>query len=120
MVTAMFRYSYNALAYFGETIEKSIERTARYGYDAIELMGEPQEYDTRKVKRACGDAGIVVSSICSVYWGEERDFANTDKLNREKTLNYTKSVIDLAAAVGASIVTIAPRDRKSTRLNSSH
>jgi hypothetical protein len=33
-------YSYDALVYFGEDIEKSVTRVAKLGYDAIELAGE--------------------------------------------------------------------------------
>ena len=35
----MFKYSYDALVYYGEKAKDSIERCARYGYDAIELCG---------------------------------------------------------------------------------
>ena len=54
---ARFRYSYDALVYFGEDISDSIERVARLGYDAIELVGEPQQLDSAKIKRLTADAG---------------------------------------------------------------
>jgi len=37
----MFKYSYDSLVYFGEPVDRSIARLARFGYDAIELVGEP-------------------------------------------------------------------------------
>jgi hypothetical protein len=37
----MFKYSYDSLVYYGEPVDWSIARLARFGYDAIELVGEP-------------------------------------------------------------------------------
>lgn len=49
----MFKYSYNSLVYYGEKVKESVERVARSGYDAIELYGEPDEYDTAEVRKLC-------------------------------------------------------------------
>ena len=59
-----FKYSYNALVYYGEDIARSIDRVARFGYDAIEVVGEPEQFDARRIKALTRDAGIQVSSIC--------------------------------------------------------
>jgi hypothetical protein len=40
-----FKYSYNAIVYYQEDIAKGIDRVARYGYDAIELVGEPATHN---------------------------------------------------------------------------
>ena len=61
----MFKYSYDSLVYFGEPVDRSIARLARFGYDAIELIGEPDKYDTKEVTKLVGDHDIKVSSICS-------------------------------------------------------
>ncbi|MBB5755169.1 sugar phosphate isomerase/epimerase family protein [Prosthecomicrobium pneumaticum] len=104
----MFRYSYDALVYFGEDISESIKRVARYGYDAIELVGEPDTQDGAAIRRQCEDAGIGVSSICSIYTGEARDLTNKSAENRRKAVDYSKRVADLAAASGAPIMIVAP------------
>lgn len=54
------RYAYNSFSYYGEEMERSIERVAGLGYDAIELVGEASGSAPR---RAARDAGIAVSSI---------------------------------------------------------
>ena len=72
-----FRYAYNSFSYYGEEIERSIERVARFGYDAIELVGEPAQYDAARVRELAADAGIAVSSISSMYTAE-RDLCNPD------------------------------------------
>ena len=104
----MFKYSYDALVYFGEDVNKSIERVAQYGYDAIELIGEPNQYDTDEVNRLCKEHSVSVSSICSIYTGEARDLVSTSEENRRKAVAYTKSVADLASAVGAPVMIVAP------------
>ena len=40
-----FRYAYTSFSYYGEPIERSIERVARFGYDATEPAGEPDPSD---------------------------------------------------------------------------
>lgn len=104
----MFKYSYDALVYAGEPIEKSIRRVARFGYDAIELVGEPDQHDTAEVRRLCDSEGIVVSSICSIFFGEDRDLVHMDSAQRKKGVGYAKSVIDFAAEVGARTINLAP------------
>lgn len=104
----MFKYSYDALVYYGEDIRTGIERVAKSGYDAIELIGEPDQYDTDEVKKLCEEHGIGVSSICSIYTGAERDLVSTSEENRRKAVAYTKSIADFAAAVGAPVIIVAP------------
>jgi sugar phosphate isomerase/epimerase len=104
----MFQYSYDALVYFGEDISESIKRVARFGYNAIELVGEPDTNDGHAIRRQCADANIKVSSICSIYTGEGRDLTNKSKDNRGKAVDYSKRVADLAAASGAAVMIVAP------------
>lgn len=102
-----FRYSYNSLVYYGEDVSRSVERLARLGYDAIELVGEPGDYDARRVGRLVREAGLSVSSICSIYTGE-RDLVHPDAAVRERALGYVREVADFAAAVEARTMIIAP------------
>jgi sugar phosphate isomerase/epimerase len=102
-----FRYAYNSFSYYGEEIGRSIERVARLGYDAIELVGEPDQYDAPRVRTLAADAGIAVSSISSMYTAE-RDLCNPDSGRRRKAVDYVRAVADLAAATGASTIIVAP------------
>ena len=103
----MFKYSYDALVYYGEKAKDSIERCARYGYDAIELCGEPEYYDVKEVNQLCRDNKIKVSSICSVY-NEDRDLAHPDPGMREQALEYVKKVVDFAASIDCQMVIANP------------
>ena len=104
----MFKYSYNTIVYYQEDVATGVDRVARYGYDGIELVGEPDHYDTKQVRRLVDDAGIAVSSICSIYTGDERDLSNPDASMRNKAIDYVKSVADLAAGVGAPVIIASP------------
>lgn len=103
----MFKYSFDSLVYFGEDVSKSFDRVAKFGYDAIELVGEPNAYDTKRVRGLVNDYGITVSSICSIY-NHERDLAHPDAAKRRKAVDYVKSVADMSAEVGAPIMIVAP------------
>jgi sugar phosphate isomerase/epimerase len=103
----MFKYSYNSLVYYGEDVRSSIERVAKYGYDAIELVGEPQDYDTTEVRRLCEEKNISVSSICSIYTSG-RDLASPDPAIRKDAVDYVKRVADFSAEVGSPVMIVAP------------
>jgi len=103
----MFKYSYDALVYYGEDVATSIKRVAKYNYDGIELVGEPDDYDATEVKTLCKDNGIVVSSICSIY-NEKRDLVSPDPARRKDAINYVKEVADFSSEVGAPVMIVAP------------
>ncbi len=104
---AGYRYAYNALVYYGEDIAQSIDRVARYGYDAIEVVGEPTQFDATRIKRLAADAGIAVSSICSIYT-PERDLAHPDPTVRANAVRYVKDVVEFAATMEAPTVIVHP------------
>jgi len=102
-----FKYAYSALVYHGEEIGASIDRVARFGYDGIELLGQPEDYDPRDVRRRVADAGITVSSISSVVT-PDRDFASPDLDTRASALHYFQRLAQFAAEVGAPVIVGRP------------
>jgi sugar phosphate isomerase/epimerase len=102
-----FRYAYNSLVYVGEDIADSIERVARFGYDAIEIVGEPGRIDPKQVARLAADAGIAVSSICSIYTAD-RDLVHPDAAQRASAVEYVKDLADFAAVMGCPTVVVHP------------
>ena len=87
---------------------------ARFGYDAIELVGEPEQYDADRVRRLAADAGIAVSSISSMYTAE-RDLCHPDPRVRQQAVDYVRAVAELAAATGAATIIVAPSAVMKTR-----
>ena len=114
-----FRYSFMQLVYSGEHISKSVDRLARFGYDAIELVGEPTAYDIPELKRACADTGLVVSSVGSLPTTPDRDLVHPESGFRRRAIDYFRQTMDFAADVGASVVIVNPSTlMKTTRLAS--
>ncbi|WGW12212.1 sugar phosphate isomerase/epimerase family protein [Saxibacter everestensis] len=103
-----FKYSYNAIVYYQEDIARGIERVAKFGYDAIELVGEPAQHDPGRIRSLTANNGVTVSSICSIWSGAERDLVHPDATNRQSAVDYGKAVVDFAAEVGASTVIVGP------------
>jgi sugar phosphate isomerase/epimerase len=111
---SVFKYAYNQLVYYGEAIEHSIERVARFGYDAIEVLGEPQQYDAKKIKRLTDQAGIKVSSICSLYTAD-RDLAHPDPEVRRAAVTYVKDVAAFASELEAPTIIVHPTANGKTK-----
>ena len=107
------QYSVSNWIYATEDLEKSLQRLARYKYDAVELEGEPdkEKYKPEKVKKMLQQYGLEVSSIAGMYlWKDEikRDLASSDKKIREQTIIYLFKCIDYAQLMGAKLVIVVP------------
>ena len=85
-----FKYSYNTIVYSGEEYLQQIKRLSKYGYEGIELVGEPDWYDFKEVNKINNDHGIKVNSICSIFT-QERDLINPDESLRQKAIDYCKT-----------------------------
>ncbi len=99
------QYSISNWIYAMEDLEKSLQRLAKYKYDAVELEGEPdkEKYEPKKVKKMLQRHGLKVSSIAGMYpWKEEikRDLASSDKKIREQTINIFVQVYRLCPVDG--------------------
>lgn len=102
-----FRYSYNVIGFQGEDVAKSIDRLARLGYDAVEVEGEPERYDTKRIRKLAKDAGLSVGSVCPNFTAD-RDLSHPDPEVRKGALAYLRAVSEFAAQVGAPLFIIAP------------
>lgn len=107
------QYSISNWIYATEDLEKSLQRLAKYEYDAVELEGEPdkEKYEPKKVKKMLQQYGLKVSSIAGMYlWKEEikRDLASSDNKIREQTIIYLFKCIDYVQLMGAKLVIVVP------------
>lgn len=106
-MTEGYRYSYNVIGFGGEDLARSAERLANLGYDAMEVEGEPEKYDPKRVKRAADDAGLRISSVCPTFT-PNRDLSHPDPKVRSEAQEYLRSLADFAAGVGAPLFIVAP------------
>ncbi|MFQ5821514.1 MAG: sugar phosphate isomerase/epimerase family protein [Candidatus Heimdallarchaeota archaeon] len=108
----MVKYAYNTLVYTGtelsgEPLKKGIERISRYGYDGVEIVGEPEKIDTKEVRRLLKKYDLEASSICSIYT-RERDLVSSNEKVRKNAVKYVKDVARMAFELGASVIIVAP------------
>src|SRR5947209_3721454 len=77
-----------------EPIEVTIRRLAKYGYQTIEIAGEPDKYDTREVGRLLKENGVRCwGSVSLMFAG--RDLIHADAAVRESTVQYLKDCITM-------------------------
>jgi sugar phosphate isomerase/epimerase len=103
------KYSISNWIYADEPLRVTFQRLQRYGYDGVELVGEPQRYEIEEVKGLCQEFGLSVLSVLGwSIWLLERDLAHPDPQMRQKALDYAAQCVDLAAGVEAPIVVVIP------------
>src|SRR5918998_3165514 len=102
-----FRYAYSVSGRSAEELSGTIDQMAKLGYDAVELGGELPLAEARKTRDLIDNAGMTISSICPSFTAE-RDLAHPDPEVRESTMRYVRELADLADAVGAPTIIIAP------------
>lgn len=103
----MFKYSATQWIYGAEPLDTSFRRLRRFGYDGIELAGEPALIDLAEVKRLMEAYGLGCTSICGIYTAQ-RDLSSSDPEVRRHAVEYVKSCVDLAVGVGARVVIVVP------------
>jgi sugar phosphate isomerase/epimerase len=106
-MTQEFRYSYNVIGFQGEDVAESIDRLARLGYDAVEIEGEPETRDPRRIKKLAEDAGLAVGSVCPNFTAE-RDLSHPEADVRNAARVYLREVSEFAAELEAPLFIVAP------------
>ena len=104
---ARFRYSYVISSGSAEEISDRIDRLASLGYDAVELGAELPLAEASEARDLIDDAGLSVSSICPSFTAK-RDLSHPDQEVRENAVRYLGEVAELAAAVDAPVIIVAP------------
>ncbi|PLT34473.1 sugar phosphate isomerase/epimerase [Bacillus sp. V5-8f] len=103
----MFKYSVTQWIFGDESLEDSLIRLKKYGYQGVELAGEPDSIDLTETKKLLSEYGLVCSSICGIY-SPERDLSSSNEKIRENAIQYVKKCIDLAKNLNASTVIVVP------------
>jgi sugar phosphate isomerase/epimerase len=90
-----------------EPLETTLARLHRFGYDEIELNGEPARHDADEVRRLLDKYEIGCWGTVTMMT-EGRDLVHPDKYVRDGTIAYMKDCIRLARAIGGQIFCIVP------------
>ena len=67
-----------------ESIKRTIERMRETGVDALEISGEPDQYDPKEVRKLLADNGRKCWGSVTLTLGE-RNLASSNVAQREKT-----------------------------------
>jgi len=104
------RYAISNWIYGDEPLREQFARLARFGYEGIELVGEPERYSVKELKDLCKEFGILVSSVLgwSIYGIPGRDGASPNEEQRRAALQYCQKCVDLASELEAPIMVVIP------------
>ena len=90
-----------------EPIEVTIRRLAKYGYESIEIGGEPDRYNTKEVKKLLDDNGLRCwGAVTLMFTGLH--LPSPDPAVRAHTVNYVKRCITMVKEMDGHLVTIVP------------
>jgi sugar phosphate isomerase/epimerase len=90
-----------------ESIKRTIERMKQTGVDALEISGEPDQFDSKEVRALLKENGRRCWGSVTLTLGE-RNLAAKHATQREKTVDYMKRVVTLAKELDGQIVTVVP------------
>jgi len=71
-----------------EAIEETLERLVYYGYDAVEMYGEPDKLDIRTIRDTLSSFNIAVCGITGM-WGT----LGNDEANKRKLISCNQSIL---------------------------
>jgi sugar phosphate isomerase/epimerase len=102
----------NTWIFGNESLPNIVKRAANTGFDGIELVGEPEVYNTKEVMNVVNDSNMFVCSICGMHPGPEdndlRALCHPEKDERIKGIDYVKACVDMACETGAKSVLVVP------------
>ncbi len=96
---------------FGDrSLEALANDLAGWGYDGLEISGEPDRYDPAEVRQVLGDRGLRVLGVtASCNWPtDDRDLAHPDPGVRRRAVDHFRRCLDLAREVGAPAIGLIP------------
>ena len=90
-----------------EPLEVTIRRLAKYGYESIEIGGEPEKYETKVVRKLLKEHGIRCwGAVTLMFPG--LCFPSPDEATRAKTLKYVNDCITMVKELDGEEITIVP------------
>ena len=90
-----------------ESIETTVRRLAKYGYESLEISGEPEKYDTKEVRKILKDNGIRCWGTVTLMLGD-RNLISSNEAHREMSIQYVKDCITMVKELDGYEVSIVP------------
>ncbi len=90
-----------------ELIEVTIRRLAKYGYESIEISGEPAVVDTREVRRLLARYGLRCWGSVTLML-EDRNLLAKNEQQRAASVDYVKDCVTMVKELDGVEMTIVP------------
>jgi sugar phosphate isomerase/epimerase len=90
-----------------EPIEVTLARLAKYGYESIEISGEPEQYKPDEVRPLLEKYNLRCWGSVTLMFAD-RSLVAGDEAKRAMSVQYTKDCIDLVAGLHGTEMTIVP------------
>jgi D-psicose/D-tagatose/L-ribulose 3-epimerase len=90
-----------------ETIEMTIQRVAALGYNYLEIAGNPEQYDTKNIKKLLQHHGLSCWGSVTLMLGE-RNLLARDEAQRARSVQYVKDVIRMVKELDGHMVSVVP------------
>lgn len=90
-----------------EPLERTLARIKKFGYESIEISGEPTQYDTKETRALLKEHGIRCWGAVTLTLGE-RNLAAKDPAQRAASVDYVKSVITMVNELEGEMITLVP------------
>ncbi|PSL19372.1 sugar phosphate isomerase/epimerase family protein [Shimia abyssi] len=90
-----------------EPLETTVRRIKQYGYESIEISGEPEQYDVGDTRALLKDTGMRCWGAVTLML-EERNLAARDEGQRAASIQYVKDVITMVSDLDGEIITLVP------------
>lgn len=90
-----------------EPIEITIRRLAKYGYDSIEIEGEPEKYNTKEVRALLKEHNLFCFGSVSLMF-EGRDLIHADEAVRASSVQYIKDCVTMVKELEGREMTVVP------------
>ena len=90
-----------------ESLEDTIARLAKYGYESLEISGEPEKYDTKDVRRILKEHNIRCWGTVTLMLGD-RSLIAKDPAHREMSIQYVKDCITMVKELDGYEISIVP------------
>jgi D-psicose/D-tagatose/L-ribulose 3-epimerase len=90
-----------------ESLETTLKRISKIGYEYIEIQGSPEMYDTKEVKKLLGVYDIKCWGSVTLML-EQRNLVAKDSAQRAMSVQYVKDIINMVAELDGKMVSVVP------------
>lgn len=107
-----FKYSITLHSFRNmEPMEKTLARLKEQKYDAVEMFGEPDQTDFKKIKETAESHGLPICGITGMWGraskeGSKRKLLSLDQDTIRHSENYVKKCIEMCQYLGGSEINI--------------